>query len=441
MGNNMIIESSYISIAENIDKMALRAPMSKSGNGFSKAFLEYLQVMFTPQEAEIAKHLNVVADIFSITFDPAQLLTPTQLVKVSGRTRQEVQTALKQMSAKNSIIDIRKAIKASSITWPMRLVSALKTLYNGEGSKEAVRALVSYITNTIKNASEFGIQSFFEFISLQLYAFPQIPLLINIQHFDHRVTPEALKGAKLYKKFFLDEGYSRLYQTGAKGTPLTRTIPVSEALAPKEKILVTEEAHKVIDAAANVVLSPCPCRSRNEKLGIRKCKEKNPVGFCIMLGMTGMAFEGMGLGKKVTKKQAKHYLDEMIKKGLVPITTNMEETTSSLICTCCECCCSQTPGRVSQKNPTAIAPSNFYPQTNRNICSFCGICEQRCIFNAVTVNKKDKTWRLNPKLCIGCGVCAVGCKNGAVKLYRRERSKPFETPQQLYQYIEKENRI
>ena len=121
------------------------------------------------------------------------------------------------------------------------------------------------------------------------------------------------------------------YQTGAKGTPMTRTIPIAKTLAPEEKILDTEEAHKIIDAAAIVALTPCPCRVRTEKMGTRKCKDKNPIGACIMMGMAAMTMNEWGWGEIVTKQQAKDYLDDMIGKGLVPITINMEDTSNCLI--------------------------------------------------------------------------------------------------------------
>ena len=436
----MMNESPYAEIAANIDKMAIRAPRAKSGGGFSEAFLDYLQLLYTPQEAEIAMHLKVSADIAWTAFNPMRLMTPTQLAKVSGKPLQQVNKALKQMSDKNTVVDIHKVIKGSDITWPVRTVTVLWKIYQGEGLKEILRILKSFFRSILESAREYGMKSGYEFLSMKLYAFPQIPLLINIQNFDSRISPEVLRGAELYSKFFIDEKYSRFYQTGTKGTPLMRTVPISKALAPEEKILDTEEAHKIIDAAACSVLVPCPCRARTEKLGIRECRERNPVGTCIMLGLTGLAFEGFGLGTKVSKKQAKDYLDEMIEKGLVPTTHNMEETTSSLICLCCGCCCSQTRGRILWGNNTAVAPSNFFPKADRKICTFCGTCADRCMFHAITVDREGKKWRLNPELCIGCGVCAVGCEQDAVKLNRVERSNPFKTPQDLYMHIEMENR-
>ena len=130
----------------------------------------------------------------------------------------------------------------------------------------------------------------------------------------------------------------------------------------------------------------------------------------------------------------------MMEKGLVATTHNTEDTTSALICLCCGCCCSQTRGRIAWGNPTAVAPSNFFPKTDRRICTFCGTCAERCMFHAITVDKESRKWRLNPELCIGCGICALGCGQGAVKLHRKDRSSPFKTRQDLYSQIDRENR-
>ncbi|KQC09573.1 MAG: hypothetical protein APR62_02305 [Smithella sp. SDB] len=433
-------DSPYIAIAANINKTAWRAPKSQSGDGFSKAFLEYLMLLYTPDEAEVARHLKVINDIFSTTIEPASFMTATQLAIISGQPLQEVNKVLKQMSDKNIVVNMRKIIKASSITWPIKTVAVLWNTYRGEGLKEVARILISFIRNSLENMNEYGLKSGFEFISMRLYAFPHISLLKNIQNLHDQVSPEVLKGAELYKKFFIEDKFYKFYETGAKGTPLYRTIPVAKTIDPEQKILDTEEAHKIIDAAASATLVPCPCRERTEKLGIRECKERNPIGSCIMLGLMGQAMEGMGLGRPATKKQAKDYLDAMMEMGLVATTENSEENTSRVICMCCECCCSEVRGRTRWDNPTAVAPSNYLPKSNRTICTFCGRCADRCLFHAITVDKNDKKWKLKPELCIGCGVCAVGCEQSAVKLHRVERHQPFKTPQDLYKHINMENR-
>jgi Pyruvate/2-oxoacid:ferredoxin oxidoreductase delta subunit len=433
-------DSPYVAIAANINKTAWRAPRSLSSDGFSDAFLEYLKILYTPEEAAVARYLKVIKDIFSTTIEPASFMTATQLAKISGVPKNEVNQVLQQMSDKNVVINMRKIIKASSITWPVRTVAVLWKTYSGEGLKEIARILAIFFTSTLESVRRYGIKSGMEFISMRVYAFPHISLLKNLQNFHDQRSPEIMKGAELYKEFFIKDKFYKFYETGAKGTPLYRTIPVARTIDAEQKILDTEEAHRIIEAAASATLVPCPCRERTEKLGIRECKERNPIGSCIMLGLMGQAMEGMGLGRSVTKKQAKDYLDSMMEMGLVAATENSEENTSRVICMCCECCCSEVRGRTRWDNPTAVAPSNYLPKSNRTICTFCGKCAERCLFHAISVDKDNKRWKLKPELCIGCGVCSVGCEQSAVKLHRVERNQPFKTPQDLYRQIDMENR-
>ncbi len=272
-----------------------------------------------------------------------------------------------------------------------------------------------------------------------MYAFPQIPYLINIQSLFPEIGPHDIRGAELYHTFFVDEKYSRFYESSVKGTALMRTISIAKELAPQEKILDTEEAHKIIDAASYVGFMPCPCRTRTEKLGGRKCKEKHPVGTCIVMGLLGMATEGLGMGRQATHQEAKEYLDEMHAKGCVVTTHNIEDNTSSIICLCCGCCCSQTRGRIFWGNPDSVAPSNFFPMLDEKLCDFCGDCADKCMFKAVTVDKEGKKRWLDPELCIGCGVCIAACEPKALKLHRRERSAWPEKPRDLYDKIGREN--
>jgi formate hydrogenlyase subunit 6/NADH:ubiquinone oxidoreductase subunit I len=42
-------------------------------------------------------------------------------------------------------------------------------------------------------------------------------------------------------------------------------------------------------------------------------------------------------------------------------------------------------------------------------CIFCGNCSRRCPAGAITVDRPQKTWMIDPYQCIVCGVCAEGC--------------------------------
>jgi hypothetical protein len=50
MASTAMVESAYLTIAQNLNIMAVRAPIAKSGEGFSQAFMDYLKVIYTPEK-------------------------------------------------------------------------------------------------------------------------------------------------------------------------------------------------------------------------------------------------------------------------------------------------------------------------------------------------------------------------------------------------------
>ncbi len=49
-------------------------------------------------------------------------------------------------------------------------------------------------------------------------------------------------------------------------------------------------------------------------------------------------------------------------------------------------------------------------------CIYCGICEKRCPTNAISVEKKDKTWSINHFACIQCESCVRECPKGCLSM-------------------------
>ena len=53
------------------------------------------------------------------------------------------------------------------------------------------------------------------------------------------------------------------------------------------------------------------------------------------------------------------------------------------------------------------------PIYNKSICNHCGICEEICPFDAITVY--DHTWNIDSKKCFGCGICVENCPTEALR--------------------------
>ena len=273
-----------------------------------------------------------------------------------------------------------------------------------------------------------------------IYSLPPMPIIFNIHQFYPEVKPDDLKAAQLYQDYFIQDKFYRYYEGSMKGTPVFRTIPVEMAIGAEQRVLPAEEAHDFIlnHAPEELALVPCPCRTRTEKMGIRECKDKNPVASCIMMGPVAFHFEMLNLGKRVTRKEAVEYFDKMQELGLVGQTDNAL-TGNSIICMCCGCCCSQLRGRTRWGNMSAILPSNFIPVAGDD-CIQCELCTERCPFGALTMDDEAGRPVVAPDKCIGCGVCVLTCPEETLKLVRHERSTPFNTAKEMIKTIALENR-
>jgi len=362
-------DTHYVKIAENIDRGPLTAP--KAGDDFSPAFIDYLKLIFSAEQAEIVQHVEM---------PPGKKKTEAELADASGRSADEVRDLLAPLCEKGLVVKYKD--------W---------------------------------------------------YFLPAIPLLINHHQHIAELGPDDVQAARLYQKFFVDEGYSKYYQTSMQGTSITRVIPVRRTIEFDEKILDTEEAHDIMDTVGRLRLVPCPCRTRTEKLDERKCHDQNPIGFCIAMGTSAWYFEYAGMGRDVSAEEAKKYFDEMQEHGLVGLTDNYDHPDHSVICLCCTCCCSQTRGRLAWDNPDAIAPANFVAESNDD-CIMCGACEDRCPFSAISMDDDLDRSVADADVCMGCGVCTFVCPEEALHLKRLERHEPLKDARELYTRIAVENR-
>ncbi|RJP18708.1 MAG: 4Fe-4S dicluster domain-containing protein [Candidatus Abyssobacteria bacterium SURF_5] len=362
-------QSPYKRLAERID-MNLNGAPKKDGD-FSPAFLKYLELLFTPEEAVVASRLSV---------DP-HMKSADEVALELGRTGEEVEHILSGLVEKGVVLG-------------------------------------------------FGGQ----------YMLPVVPLVVNVHQFRETVTKDTLEAGKLYQDFFIKDGFYKFYESSAAGTPLRRAIPVEQSIDTGQEVLSHEDLAMFLDHANMdaIALVPCPCRTRTERLGIRECKENNPVGHCFFIGMPAMLFVGRGEGKLITREEAKKYAADMREKGLVVMTDNAASMENGVICFCCGCCCSITRGLTRWDNPHAFARSNFVARVHEE-CAACGTCVDRCFFKAISVPDGADAAEVDPSRCMGCGVCTVTCPTGALRLERLEREPIFVSTAQLYSRVAAEN--
>jgi len=322
----------------------------------TNTYLEYLSLMFNPDIAKIVKILPVFPETISIV----------KLSRILNIDKQELSDKLEEPSKRGFVLKLG------------RQYSQLMPLF--------------------------------------IY---DMPFILKENYENHR--EETIKFAQLSRKFFEKENYYQTWQTSSKGIPRFRVLTVSEEVEPGREIIPVEEVYNIIEKWDDFAVIPCPCRSRKEVEGIRECKDKYPIHNCILFGPYAKAVLEMQdpIIRAVSKEEVKNITKDAAEIGLVHCTDNRAENLT-ILCACCECCCGMLTGLTRLGNPRALAKANFISSIDKEICSACGTCVERCKFNAIMV---DKFAEIDINKCVGCGLCALTCPNDAITMLRYEREE------------------
>lgn len=192
--------------------------------------------------------------------------------------------------------------------------------------------------------------------------------------------------------------------------PFTRVIPVSKSIEAENQILDFESAENMIQKADVLAVTKCTCR-----LIAHRCER--PLEVCLQINNGARYTIVRGSGREVGKNEAMEILKLSEKEGLVHITMN-KASGGHFICNCCGCCCQTLPLTISE-GLKLTDPSRYKAVINSDLCNGCGICQDRCYFNAIEeISSKDgnNIMKVIDDKCIGCGLCSVTCPEGAIIL-------------------------
>ena len=74
-------------------------------------------------------------------------------------------------------------------------------------------------------------------------------------------------------------------------------------------------------------------------------------------------------------------------------------------------------GAPAEAAAPAIQPrGDGKPAQDPNKCVYCTLCAKKCPSEALTVDRKEKTWVLDEDKCVGCGTCRDVCPKDAIVL-------------------------
>ncbi|MBC8442142.1 MAG: 4Fe-4S binding protein [Deltaproteobacteria bacterium] len=233
---------------------------------------------------------------------------------------------------------------------------------------------------------------------------------------DGKKTAYTLKMSKLILKYF-----NRKVTEQAFGgtTKAYRYIPIHRSLKPDiQAVLPHDYMDRVIDNAEQFAVAHCTCRVQADLMG-RACK--HPLEVCLKFDEMAQYVIDQGLGREITREEARQIVSIAAKAGLVHFVDNAADKVKHN-CNCCGCACWNVGTIRRRKIPRdELMAVYFLRKTDPDRCAGCGECIDICPVDAITL--EDGMARVDENWCIGCGVCAAKCEFDALSIVYRGDQK------------------
>ena len=199
-----------------------------------------------------------------------------------------------------------------------------------------------------------------------------------------------------------------------KFDPLTRVLPIEKSIKSQDTVLDVDSARKIFEDADLITVIPCACRTQAQRVGKRDSNCPAPKdSVCMQTNRFAEITLKRGVGKQIDKSEALRRLEAAEEAGLVHLVRNNVKK-DMFMCNCCACCCVGLHTLIRQyQYIEGIAKSRFSAMINESVCTACGVCADRCLFGAISV---DTVASVNPDLCFGCGNCVAVCPEEAFEL-------------------------
>ena len=193
--------------------------------------------------------------------------------------------------------------------------------------------------------------------------------------------------------------------------PANRVIPVGETIGRGSRVHTYSQVTSYLERYDPISVSTCSCRHEGKLLN-EKSACTMPDEVCMQFGMGAQYVIERGLGRKISKEEAKEVLRKAAEAGLVHASRNTQEI--DFLCNCGSSHCMILKTALQQPKPGWVLYSGFQPRVNPDLCTKCEACVERCPSRACWMG--DRTPQFDMDRCFGCGVCATGCPSEAITL-------------------------
>lgn len=205
-----------------------------------------------------------------------------------------------------------------------------------------------------------------------------------------------------------------------KVPPMLRAVPIEETVQPRGAVLDVDSARRLFTEAALITAVPCPCRTQAKAVGRSPDCPAPASSVCMQTNGFAEAVIDRGIGERLTNAEALKRIGQAEDAGLVHLVRNNIKQ-DMFMCNCCSCCCTGLFMINDLGYRDAYARSRFVVKYDRDACTECGLCEDRCQLHAITMDGRAV---VDLDKCFGCGNCALACPSGALSLVE---ARPVES--------------
>jgi len=265
-----------------------------------------------------------------------------------------------------------------------------------------------------------------------------VPGVVEYQLMRGQDTPHDRKVARMLKDFI--EGEMRdLMDPILKDPelmkqmmpePPARIITVEGLLPETTEVYSYERLSEMIDKETDFSAATCYCRHQKYLLD-DPCKIGGlPQHSCLLVGEGADYAIDRGFGKRITKEEAHEIVELSEKAGLMHNVGNYSDK-AFFVCNCCGCCCEFLATAKRAQNNTVLEYANFIVKADKETCSGCGDCIERCQVEALSL--EGEVISVNENMCFGCGNCVSVCPTECLTMERRRTLEPPEAKERLSQ--------